>query len=166
MVALGLAPRSARADLTSGERIRRQVDRTVAGLDLAALDADQRQALLAHRVTLSLALLIPCYGSYTLDHKVFGDLRPAAILFDWVLGGIAPAGLAAVALADRGLSSGLRTGLGWTAAGLYVASRAGVLIIGNRHISDYNDAMRVRLGLLAGGPASGGGLAVTAVGRW
>lgn len=89
-----------------------------------------------------------------------------------MLGGVvAPAGLAALALAlaDRDRSSDVRIGLGWTAAGLYLASRAGILIVivGNRHISDYNAAMRVRLGLAAAAPGTGGGgLAVAAFGRW
>ncbi len=146
-----IVPRAASADLTGSQGILEHVDEVVSQLDVAALDADQRKALLADRLTLNLGLLVPGYGSYALDTKVYGELRPTAILFDWVLGGVAPVGLATLAIADNDLSSSTRAGLAWSAAALYVATRLGVLIVGNLHISDYNAAMRVRLGLTASG---------------
>jgi hypothetical protein len=142
-----LVPRAASADLTGSQGIRDHVALTVSRLDVTALDARDKDALLAHRVTLNLGLLVPCYGSYTLDTKVYGELRPSAILFDWVLGGAAPVGLAALALADDQLPSRTRAELAWTALALYATSRVGILIVGNLHISDYNAAMRLRLGL-------------------
>ncbi|MEP7123025.1 MAG: hypothetical protein ABJE95_19005 [Byssovorax sp.] len=160
---ISLVPRAASADPAGSQSIRDHVDATLLRLDVPAMTAPEKQALLADRRTLNLGLLVPCYGSYALDAKVYGELQPAAVVFDWVLGGIVPVGLGVGALADRDLPSGTRAGLAWTAAALYVTSRVGVLIIANGHITDYNAAMRWRLGLSAAGPRTWG---VAATGRW
>lgn len=144
-----LVSRSAVADLANNEAIHDHVDRVVLRLEVDKLDPDQRHDLLADRLTLSLSALVPIYGSYCLDHKVFGDVRPAAVVFDWILGGIVPTGLGATALlSGDALSSRTRTILGWSAVGLYVSTRIGVLIIGNLHISEYNRYLRLRLGVV------------------
>jgi hypothetical protein len=63
-------------------------------------------------------------------------------VIDWLLGGLLPLGLAiaAVAVEDR------RALFGWTAAGLYAATRIGVLVVANLHVGEYNRYLHVRLG--------------------
>jgi hypothetical protein len=140
----------ARADLMNNEAIREHVDEVLAD---GSLDASRVRALRADRLTLDLGLLVPIYGSIALDRKVFGGVRPSAVVFDWVLGGIAPAGLAIAALAGDGWSHDTRTRLAWTAIGLYATTRIAVLVVGNLHISEYNRLLQLRLGAAA--PISG-----------
>jgi hypothetical protein len=135
----------ARADIMNNEAIREHVDALFADGSLEA------SRLRAHRLTLNLGLLVPVYGSIALDRKVFGGIRPSAIVFDWVLGGIVPAGLAVAAFA--GPESWPRTRLAWTAIGLYAATRVAVLVVGNLHISEYNRLLELRVG--AATPISG-----------
>lgn len=157
MTGVVLASRIASADFANNETIHAHVDTVVARLDGAKLDPDWRKSLLADRLTLSLGALIPIYGSYELDEKVFGGVRPAAVVFDWILGGIVPAGLGVTALATGdSLSSRTRTILAWSAIGLYASTRLGVLIIGNFHVTEYNRYLQLRLGVAS---TSGGQLA-------
>jgi hypothetical protein len=144
LVALVLVSRVASADLANNEAIHAHVDELLPPAAVAALAAPAREALLATRWSLSLGALIPIYGSYALDHKVYGGIRPAAIAFDWILGGVAPAGLGVAALATDGHT---RSILAWTALGLYASTRIGVLVIGNFHITEYNRYVKLRLGL-------------------
>ncbi len=149
--------RSARADLANNELIHEHVDAVTRNVDRASLDPVATRALMADRLTLSLGVLAPGYGSYVLDRKVFGSLRPAAVVCDWILGGFVPAGLGVAALAGGGaLSPSTRSILGFTALGLYGATRIGVLVVGNLHISEYNHEVELRLGVA---PAAGGELA-------
>ncbi|MEP6859826.1 MAG: hypothetical protein ABJE66_04350 [Deltaproteobacteria bacterium] len=154
LAAVLASPSLARADLANNEAIHEHVDAVVAGVDVTALDPARTRALLADRLTLSLGALVPIYGSYKLDHKVFGDVRPAAVVFDWILGGFVPVGLGVTALAGgNALSSETRSILAWTAVGLYASTRIGVFVIGNLHISEYNRVLRLRLGLGAAATA-------------
>jgi len=91
-------------------------------------------------------MLVPVFGSVRLDDKVFGGVRPSGIVFDWMLGGIAPLGLAVTALATDGRwSSRSRAILGWSALGLYASTRVAVLVVANLHVSEYNRYLRLRL---------------------
>ena len=147
--ALLLASRVASADLANNEGIHAHVDAMLSHVDVAALDAGRRRSLLADRLTLNLDILIPIVGSCALEEKVFGGLRPSAVVFDWILGGVLPVGLGATALlGDGSLSPKARSVLGWTAAGLYASTRLGILIVGNLHISDYNRYVKLRLGVV------------------
>lgn len=157
MFAIVLGSRIASADFANNEALHGHIDAMLRGVDVSSLDPDRREALFADRLTLSLGSLVPIFGTYRLDHKVFGGVRPSAVVFDWVLGGLAPAGLGLVALEDGSLSSHTRSILGWSALGLYASTRIGVLIIGNLHVSEYNRYLRVRLGIAA---ARGGELLV------
>jgi hypothetical protein len=93
-------------------------------------------------VTTSLALLVPVVGTYRLDRAAFGSVRPSGVAFDWVLGGLAPLALvgASFAVADGRTRQALR----WSALGLYVATRIGVLVIGNMHVSEFDDYLAAR----------------------
>jgi len=162
VVAILLVGRAARADLANHELVRTHVAAMFAGVDVAALDEGQRERLLADRPRLNLALLVPIYGSYTLDHKVFGSMRPAGVLFDWILGGIAPAVLGLTALATSGRT---RRICGWTALGLYAGTRLAILVVGNLHISAYNELVQLHLGI-ATGPAGHAAPALVAITRW
>jgi hypothetical protein len=120
----------------------RAVARPVPGCpDLDALAV--RDALHADRLTLSLGALVPIYGTLRIDRRVFGGVRPSAVVFDWIIGGLAPATLGVIALVDRDH----RDALAWTALGLYAGTRIGILVIGNLHVSAFNRAVDVRLGL-------------------
>ncbi len=144
----------AQADLANNEGIREHVDAILIGVEPNRLDPARVRALLANRLTLNLAVIVPIYGSYKLEHKVFGSMRPAGIVVDWILGGLVPVGLAATALAgSSALSDRTRAILGWTALGLYTATRIGILVVANHHISEYNRLVRLRLGLAS--PVSG-----------
>jgi hypothetical protein len=154
--------RDSRADVAGDEDIDAHAD-AVAKHVSRSLDAASKKALLADRAALSFATLVPIFGTYELDTTVFGEVRPAAVLFDWLLGGLVPAALAVTALAGDGvLSPDSRAGLAWTALGLYASTRIGILIIGNTHITEYNRRLSLKLGL-ALAPNSG----VVSVGlRW
>lgn len=142
------ASQTAWADLANNEAIHAHIDAVIAGINGATLDPDVRRSLLADRATLSLGALIPIYGSYVLDRKIFGGVRPSAVVFDWILGGLVPAGLGITALAtDGSLSPRTRSILGWTAIGLYASTRLGVLIVGNLHVSEYNRYLKLGLGV-------------------
>ncbi|MGE5183923.1 MAG: hypothetical protein ACM31C_17755 [Acidobacteriota bacterium] len=156
-----LASRSAAADFANNEAIHAHVDATLRAVGVTSLDARQRAALHADRLTLSLGALVPVLGTYRLDEKVFGSVRPAGVIFDWVLGGLVPATLGLVAWQDGALSSHTRSVLAWTALGLYASTRLGVLVIGNWHVSEYNHYLDVRLAAVAAG---GPGLSATV--RW
>jgi len=72
------------------------------------------------------------------------------VLFDWVLGALVPVGLGLTALAgDDAIAPNARSALAWTALGLYSATRAGVLVIGN--LSEYNLRVTLRLGAATAG---------------
>ncbi len=132
LIALLLVSRAAAADVANHDLIRAHV----ATLPAAELDD-------ASHLTFSLRALVPIWGSYRLDDTVFCSVRPAAVAFDWILGGAVPAGLAIAALAtDDAHASRI---LAWTALGLYATTRLGVLVIGNLHIAAYNHAVELRL---------------------
>ncbi|HEY4056952.1 MAG TPA: hypothetical protein VGM39_10090 [Kofleriaceae bacterium] len=97
---------------------------------------DPANARRADRVSLDAELLVPIFGTYRLDQRVFGSSRPSGIVFDWILGGVAPVALAGSSfLVD---DPDTRSALRWSALGLYGATRIAVEIIGNLHISEYN----------------------------
>jgi hypothetical protein len=162
-VAASLFASVARADFTNNEAIREHVDAEMARLASAPVDDSARHSLLASRLTLSIASLVPVLGSYLLDTKVYGEIRPAAILFDWILGGLIPASLAVAALALNGET---RAVLGWTALGIYGATRVGVIVVGNLHIGEYNRLVQLRLGMTAQAPIGRNGPALLAVADW
>jgi hypothetical protein len=103
---------------------------------------DREHAVAADRLALSAGALVPIYGTYRLDKRVFGSVRPSAIVFDWVLGGLAPVACLAASFATSGDT---RTALRWTALGLYAGTRVGVLVIGNLHVSEYDGYLERRL---------------------
>jgi hypothetical protein len=115
-------------DLLNNQLIHTHVDDVLAH--------DPAEARPADLWALNAGVLVPIYGSYELDHRVFGSVRPSAIVFDWVLGGFAPAGLAAASFAvdDAHTQAGLR----WGALALYGATRLAVLVVGNLHIDEYD----------------------------
>ena len=133
--------------MMNNEAIHAHVDQLLAGVDVSTIDASRVHDLRANRLTLDLGLLVPIYGSIALDRKVFGGVRPSAVVFDWVLGGIVPAALAVTAFAAD--SHDTRTRLAWTAIGLYATTRIAVLVVGNLHISEYNRVLQLRLGATA-----------------
>jgi hypothetical protein len=152
-----LASRDARADFANNELLHAHADAVIAASDPGSLAPARRAALHVDRLTMSLGALVPVFGTSRLDGAVFGGVRPSAIVFDWVLGGAVPVGLAALALADTGLSSSARDDLAWTALGLYAVTRVGILVIGNLHVSEWNRYIDVKLA--AGGATAGVSLA-------
>jgi len=128
----------------------------VASLVLAACGGDllNHAALHAHvdevvataqpldHVTTSLELMVPVLGSARLDRAAFGSIRPSGVVFDWVLGGVAPLALvgASFAISDARTRQAMR----WAALGLYLATRIGVLVIGNLHVSEYDEYLAGR----------------------
>ena len=84
-------------------------------------------------------------GDQTCRHgefKTIGGFIPGVIV-DWILGGIVPIGLAAGAvIGGDSISPAVKGGLLYTALGLYGASRIGLYIFINDHISVYNGYMR------------------------
>jgi hypothetical protein len=162
VLVLGCA-RAASADMMNNEALHAHADEVVAAAPPAS-EPDARAALFADRVTLSLGALVPVFGTYRLDHRVFGGVRPSAIVFDWVLGGGVPIALGAAALATSGRT---RDALAWTALGLYVSTRAAVLVIGNLHVSEYNRYLRVKLGAGAAATRDGGAVpTLVATAQW
>lgn len=137
-----LSAGTARADFLNHELMRQHVAETFANLDLAKLDDAQREALYADRTTLTLGLLVPVLGTYRMEEKVFGGVRPAGVIFDWFLGGAVPLGLGITALATDGRT---REVCAWTALGLYATTRLAILLIGSAHVSAYNEEVRGHL---------------------
>ena len=121
------------ADLLNNTALHAHVDELVA--------QHESPEPLGHVAT-SLALLVPVLGTYRLDRAAFGSVRPSGVIFDWVLGGLAPLALvgASFAVSDARTRQALR----WTALGLYVATRIGVLVIGNMHVSELDDYLATR----------------------
>jgi hypothetical protein len=148
VVAIAVAAPDARADLLNHELLQAHVDATFARIDVASLDDAGRERLYARRAGLVAATLIPGLGTYRIEKKVFGSLRPAGVIFDWFVGGIAPAALGITALATDGRT---RTVCGWSALGLYASTRLAILVIANLHISAYNRAVRLHLGSIDSG---------------
>jgi hypothetical protein len=133
---------TARADFANHELLRAHVDDVLAHVVVGHLDADQRAALYAPRLSLTAGLLVPGFGTYRLEQRMFGGIRPAGIVFDWILGGAAPIALGITALASDGRT---RSICAWTALALYATTRAGILAIGSWHISAYNHEVDVHL---------------------
>lgn len=121
------------------------------------LQNDPQAARPVDRLATNLELLVPVLGTYELDHAVYGSARPSGIVFDWLLGGLAPLALAGASFAVDGART--RSLLRWTALGLYASTRIGVLVIGNLHVSEYND-------YLASRTAAPRGFAVSAGWHW
>jgi hypothetical protein len=121
------------ADLLNNSAIHAHVDDQL---------AHRRASPIGDRLLLSAGALVPILGSCELDHRVFGSVRPSAIVFDWILGGVAPAALLVASFATGDASA--RSALRWTALGLYGGTRIGVLVIGNLHISEYDDYLARR----------------------
>ncbi len=141
MVAVLLVARVAAADFANNEALHAHVDALAAA---APRDPAARQALFASRASLSLGALVPIFGTYRIDRRCYGEVRPAAYAFDWVLGGVAPAGLGIAALTESGHT---RAVLAWTAVALYASTRIGILVIASSHVSEYNRYLRLRLGV-------------------
>ena len=133
IVALLVLAGTAHADLVNNTLLHAHVDELV---------AKPHGDLAASHVTLTLGALVPIYGTYQLDERVFGSVRPSAMLFDWFLGGIAPAALGITALASHGETRAITA---WTALGLYAATRLGVILVGNLHVAEYNRYIAVKL---------------------
>jgi hypothetical protein len=135
-IAIGAAA-PARADLLNHDLLRHHAEAV-----LARTPPERRGDLVAHRLPLVAATLIPVVGTWRVENRVFGGLRPSGVIFDWVLGGLAPLGFGVAALATDGTT---RETCAYTALGLYVATRLGILVIANLHISAWNRAVvRVR----------------------
>lgn len=127
------------ADVLNNAAIHAHVDDLVAH--------DRARAVPANRWVLTAGALVPIFGSYELDKRVYGDVRPSAIVIDWILGGLAPAigVIASFAVGDPHTGTLLR----WSALGLYGGTRIGVIVVGNLHIDEYDDSLAHQL---ASGP--------------
>jgi hypothetical protein len=149
VAAIALASRGADADALGHERLRAHV---------ATMDISQttRAELDTSRAVFMATALVPGWGTYRLEKIVFGGVRPAGVVGDWILGGALPAGLAITALAVD--DPGTRRTLAWTAVGLYAGTRIAIFAIGNLHISAYRQALDLRFA-----PAPGG---ITMTMRW
>lgn len=146
VVSLGasLAPAVSYADILSHDRLRAHV----ATMDVTAKTRDD---LDTSRAAFIATALVPGWGTYRLEKIVFGEVRPAGIIGDWVVGGALPLGLAIGAYAADDPST--RRALAWTAAGLYAGTRLAILVIGNLHISAYREALALRFSPAPGGAA-------------
>jgi hypothetical protein len=126
---------TAHADLLSHDRLRAHVAR----LDITNTTRDE---LDTSRLAFMVTALVPGYGTYRLEKRVFGEVRPAGIIGDWGVGGAVPAGLLVWSYyAD---DTDTRRALRWTALGLYAGTRVAIFVIGNLHISEYRRALAVR----------------------
>ncbi len=94
------------------------------------------------RATTSFELLVPIWGSYMMERRAYGNVRPSGIVFDWILGGLVPAVLVGTSFAVH--DAGTRSTLRWSALGLYAGTRVGVEIIGNLHVGEFNDYLAER----------------------
>jgi hypothetical protein len=148
-LAILLVSPAARADALGHERLRAHV----ATMDVSHTTRDE---LDTSRATFMATALVPGWGTYRLEKIVFGGVRPAGVIGDWILGGALPAALAITALAVDDPDT--RRSLVWTAVGLYAGTRAAIFVIGNLHISAYRQALDLRFA-----PAPGG---VTLTLRW
>ena len=144
VIVLGLVARDAHADMLSHDRLRAHV----ATLDVSHTTRDE---LDTSRAAFMATALVPGWGTYRLEKIVFGEVRPAGIVGDWIVGGALPAGLAITALAVDDPDT--RRTLAWTAAGLYVGTRLAIFTIGNLHISAYRKALDLRVSPTPGGAA-------------
>ncbi|MEO6776351.1 MAG: hypothetical protein ABI467_25640 [Kofleriaceae bacterium] len=100
---------------------------------------DRAHAVPANRWALTAGALVPIFGSYELDTRVYGGLRPSAIVIDWILGGLLPAAGAIASFAVDDAHT--RTLLRWSALGLYGTTRIGVIVVGNLHVDEYDDTL-------------------------
>jgi hypothetical protein len=129
-LAIVLAASTSRADVLNHELLRKHVDQLA---EHGAVDE-------APRVSLVLPTLIPGIGTYRVEKRVFGGLRPAGVVFDWGLGGAVPVTFGAIALGSSGRT---RDVCAWTAIGAYAVTRLAILVIANLHISEYNRRVRM-----------------------
>jgi hypothetical protein len=142
LLSLVLLATTAHADLLSHDRLRAYVAR----LDVANQTYDD---LDTSRVAFVFSAFVPGWGTYRLEKRVFGEVRPAGIIGDWGVGGLVPASLLVWSYyAD---DAHTRSTLRWTAAGLYAGTRVVILVIGNLHISEYRRALNVRFTTSANG---------------
>jgi hypothetical protein len=125
----------ARADLLSHDRLRAHVER----LDIATTSFEE---LDTSRLAFMASALVPGFGTYRLEKRVFGEVRPAGILGDWGVGGAVPFGLLVASYYVD--DSSTRRALRWTALGLYAGTRVAIFVIGNLHISEYRRALTIR----------------------
>ena len=139
---LVMLPVTARADLLSHDRLRAHV----ATLDITN---HHRDDLDTSRVAFAFTALVPALGTFRLEKRVFGEIRPAGVIGDLFAGGIVPAGLAVGALVADDPDT--RAALAWTALGLYASTRIVILVIGNLHISEYRRALALRFTAAPGG---------------
>ena len=136
------------ANPTGTQKIKDNIDKKLKDIDINSLSMDEKKGMLADQVRLNINMLVPIYGSYVLDNKLYGNIRPPAIIFDWALGGIIPLGLVCTSLIWKNRFSKRTVNiLQLTALGLYLATRIGVLITINEHIHQYNKYMEIRLNI-------------------
>lgn len=136
------------ADITGTQKIKDNIDRKLANLDIASMSQQEKDDMLADQFRLNLNMLVPVYGSYVLDTKLYGDVRPPALIFDWTLGGFIPLGLLLIStLGKEKMSTKQKNSLISTAVGLYLITRVGVYLTINEHIYQYNKYMKMRLNL-------------------
>jgi len=163
VVGIVLASGAAHADMLGHDRMRAHIDDMFAHLDVGAMSAQQRRDLYVGRASLTLGTLVPVLGSYRLEHAVFGELRPSAIVFDWVLGGLLPVALGVTAFATSGRT---RKICAWSAIGLYAATRISIFVIANLHVSEYNRQVRLHLGAVESSSRDRAVPALMATMRW
>lgn len=132
---LGLTADPVAADLLNHDLLAAHLERTLASVDPSRLTTAQREALYAPRASLMLSTLVPGWGTWRVEQRMFGGLRPAGVVLDWGVGGALPIGLAIAAFASDGST---RQWCAWSALALYAATRIGIQIIGNLHITEYN----------------------------
>lgn len=139
------------ADILGVRRIKNHVEQVLANADTTSLSLERREKMIKNPVRLNVNMIIPIFGSVILDKTLYGEIRPPAVGGDWILGGIVPAGLTVGSLATRdNIRVRSSNALLFTALGLYIATRAGVLLTINHHIKVYNGYMRLKLGLPGG----------------
>jgi hypothetical protein len=141
---IALLPANAHADLLAHDRLRAHV----ATLDITGRSRDD---LDTSRAAFAVTALVPALGTFRLEKRVFGSIRPAGVIGDLLVGGVVPAGLAVGALVADDPDT--RAALAWTALGLYATTRIAILVIGNLHISAYRRALDVRFAAAPGGSA-------------
>ncbi|MBW1767161.1 MAG: hypothetical protein JRJ02_05780 [Deltaproteobacteria bacterium] len=137
---------TAKADLTGTGKIQEHIHKKLESLEIQAMSEDEKRDLLVNTLRLNLNMVIPVYGSYILDNTLYGNVRPPAIIFDWSLGGFIPLVLLlTVVMGKDKISRKRKEAMIYTAVGLYIITRIGVIITINDHIRHYNEYIKIQV---------------------
>jgi len=137
----------AQSNAFHADDVRAYADTVMVTTNLNSISYEKNLKILKRRFPFNAAIAVPVFGTILVDMNMFGEVRRSAVLGDWLLGGVIPAGLALTAALADDMPGKSRDALLYSSLGLYSATRVIVCITINHHLITYNKHIKMRLGI-------------------